>query len=140
MLPEPYFLKDRASIPVHDIDQGIQLEECLHIIAGQHIDIPHDRRRPHTDLERYADHLLQIPDKDYQRTGQVTQPQDKEQETNTVVNDLYSVYRGRIAVAYCHDQQYSHKKHMNEGSRNDLDNGQDTDVKHYLLYQIAVFH
>ena len=140
MLPEPYFLKDRASISIHDIDQRIQLKKRLHVIAGQHVDIPHDRRRPHTDLERNADHLLQIPDKDHQSTRQITQPQDKEQEANAVVNDLYGVYRGRIAVAHRHNQQYSHKEHMNEGSRNDFDDGQNTDVKHDLFDQIAVFY
>lgn len=72
MLPKPYFLKNRAAVTVHHIDQRIQLKQRFHIIGREHIDIPHDRRHPHTDLEGNTDHLLQIPDKDYQRARQIT--------------------------------------------------------------------
>lgn len=58
MFPEPFFLKDRAAIAVYNVNKRIQLKERLHIVIRQHLDIPHNRRRPHTDLQRDADYLL----------------------------------------------------------------------------------
>ena len=77
MLPEPFLLKNRAPITIYNVYERIQFEERLHVIARQHLNIPHDRRRPHADLERNADHLLQVPDKDHQRACQITQRQHK---------------------------------------------------------------
>lgn len=58
MFPEPLLLKDRAAVAVDDINKRIQLKERLHIIVRQHLDIPHDGRRPHANLQRDTDYLL----------------------------------------------------------------------------------
>ena len=62
MFPEPFFIKNGASKAVHDIHQWIQLKQRLHIIR-KHINIPHNGRCPHADLECNVDNLLQVSDK-----------------------------------------------------------------------------
>ena len=71
MFEKPFLLIDRAAVTIHDINHWIQFKERLHLI-GQNRNIPQDRRRPHPDLKHNTDDLLQIPEKNNHRTGDIT--------------------------------------------------------------------
>lgn len=88
MLPEPYFFVNRTPVAVDDIDQRVEFKEHFHVICFQHRDIPQDRGRPHTDLQSNIDDLLQIPDKDYQRAGQIAHAKRQQEHAEAVIKQL----------------------------------------------------
>lgn len=78
------------------------------------------------------------PEKHHYRTRGVAECQHKYKQAKTVINDLYSVDCGVIAVNSRYDQQETHEKYMDKSSRNNLDDRQDADLKYYFFHQIVV--
>lgn len=60
----PYAYAPQNGIPIscYNVIDRIKLKN-LHQkwVSGQHINVPHNRRHPDTDLQEYADDLCQIP-------------------------------------------------------------------------------
>ena len=128
MFEKPFLLIDRAAVTIHDINHWIQFKERLHLI-GQNRNIPQDRRRPHPDLKHNTDDLLQIPEKNNHRTGDITNRQHKHELAKTIIKNLQRVNIRIIPISDRNRKQYTHKKDMDKRSRYYFYNWQDADRK-----------
>ena len=138
ILEKPFLLINSTSITVYNIHQRIQLQN-RDPIAWQGIQIPQNRSGPHADLQSDTDDLRQIPEKYYYCTSRIAECQYKNEQAEAIVYDLYRIYGRIIPVNCCHNQQQTHKKYMNKGGCNNLDDRQDTDLKYYFFHQIVIF-
>ena len=138
ILKEPFPLADCASVTVDNVNQWIQLQN-KHPFGVQTVNIPQDRCSPHAYLQRNIDNLGQIPEKYHDRAGRVAQCQHKYEKAGAVINDLYRIDRPIISINSGNHQKNAHKKYMDEGCCDDLDDRQDTDLKYNLFDKVIVF-
>lgn len=63
VFPEPDLIDQAVTVPLYDIDNGIQLDDRL-ILGGEEFHIPEDGGTPEEELERHGHKLPHIPEKD----------------------------------------------------------------------------
>ena len=138
MFKEPFPSINCIAISIYDINQRIKLHQNKDIFILDHTDIPQDRCRPHANLQRNIDDLGKIPEKHHNGTGAIAHCQHQHKQAEAVIQNLDRIDRGKISVACRHNQQNPHKKQVDKGCCNKLNNGKHADIKDYLFYQIAV--
>ncbi len=103
VFPEPLFSVYSASVALHNVYKRIDFHDHLKL-HRKIIDIPQHRSCPHTDLQKDIDNGLQIPEKDDNRAGRITECQYKNEHAEAVIKYLQCIQARIIAVQCCHDQ------------------------------------
>lgn len=138
MLKKPLVAINRISVAVHNINQRIQLKKRNQLIVVEHVDVPQNRSRPHPHLQPDVDDLCKVPEKHHDCTTAIAHGKNQHKQAETVINHLYGIDIGIIAVKRRDHQKHRYEEKMNKGSGNQLNNRKNADIKHYLFYQIAV--
>ena len=138
MFKEPSLFVNRASVTVNYIYNRIKLKKNDKSFVLNHVNIPKNRGSPHSNLKNNVDNLSQISEKYYDCTGTITESEHQYKHAKRIVYKLNCIYVGIISVATGHNKENYRKKYMNECCSNYLNNRKYTNLKYYLLDQIAV--
>ncbi len=139
MLPEPLVFVNRTAVTLYDVGHRVQLDERLILLSHRCVDVPQNRRCPHSDLHENRDQVLQIAEENHNCAGCIGQAQNEDIFTQGVVQQLQRIYAGHMTVAGCNDYQNHREPDVNEHCRIYLDHRQNADLEHNLLYQVIVF-
>ena len=121
MFKEPFIPINRISITVDNIDQRIQFKQCDDLGITEHTNIPKNRGCPHSHLQRNINDLGKIPEENNDRAGAIAHGEHQHKQAEAVVDHLYRINTGVIAVKSSHYQQHNYKDHMNASCCDQLD-------------------
>ena len=140
MLPEPVLIDKCIPVSHHDIINRVQLQDLIQkrIMNQLVFRYPHDRCQPDPDLKRNADHLRQIPEKNYHSARQIRKPKDKQKQSRQIVQQLQIIQIRKVSIAAVQKCNKHDKKQMYKNRRQNFHNRKHTDIEYDFFYQIAV--